>query len=218
MPAQNPSDSCGETVCNINRTNEEQCAGVDISRGHTEDETVVYDIDTDIDSDNETTISDGEKTKMSEKCISENKQDVNLSCLSEENETNKIATLTETNDNTSEYIPLESSLENNNASHNSMDYLPCNNSNEDYVPCEKCNKRLLVWDIPEHMDFHFAEELQKSIAGANPIPLGGSATLGVTSSINTGKRKSTSQVSSKVKKKSKTQDNKNTLHTFFSKK
>ncbi|KAL2791897.1 DNA polymerase eta isoform 2 [Daubentonia madagascariensis] len=33
---------------------------------------------------------------------------------------------------------------------------------EDQVPCEKCGSLLPVWEMPEHMDYHFALELQKS--------------------------------------------------------
>ncbi|XP_077018001.1 DNA polymerase eta isoform X2 [Tamandua tetradactyla] len=33
---------------------------------------------------------------------------------------------------------------------------------EDQVPCEKCGSMVLVWEMPEHMDYHFALELQKS--------------------------------------------------------
>ncbi|KAM4835292.1 DNA polymerase eta isoform 1-T2 [Thomomys bottae] len=33
---------------------------------------------------------------------------------------------------------------------------------EDQIPCEKCGSSVLVWEMPEHMDYHFALELQKS--------------------------------------------------------
>ncbi|XP_035151606.1 DNA polymerase eta isoform X3 [Callithrix jacchus] len=33
---------------------------------------------------------------------------------------------------------------------------------EDQVPCEKCGSMVPVWEMPEHMDYHFALELQKS--------------------------------------------------------
>ncbi|XP_012496325.1 PREDICTED: DNA polymerase eta isoform X2 [Propithecus coquereli] len=40
---------------------------------------------------------------------------------------------------------------------------------EDQVPCEKCRSLLPVWDMPEHMDYHFALELQKSfLQPSNP--------------------------------------------------
>ncbi|XP_004605878.1 DNA polymerase eta isoform X1 [Sorex araneus] len=33
---------------------------------------------------------------------------------------------------------------------------------EDQVPCEKCGALIPVWEMPEHADYHFAVELQKS--------------------------------------------------------
>lgn len=33
---------------------------------------------------------------------------------------------------------------------------------EDQVLCEKCDSLVPVWDMPEHLDYHFALELQKS--------------------------------------------------------
>ncbi|XP_045657268.1 DNA polymerase eta isoform X2 [Ursus americanus] len=33
---------------------------------------------------------------------------------------------------------------------------------EDKVPCEKCGSLVPVWEMPEHTDYHFALELQKS--------------------------------------------------------
>lgn len=37
--------------------------------------------------------------------------------------------------------------------------LPVIVENEDYIECEKCKKKILVWDMPEHTDYHFALEL-----------------------------------------------------------
>ncbi|XP_018411223.1 PREDICTED: DNA polymerase eta [Nanorana parkeri] len=39
---------------------------------------------------------------------------------------------------------------------------------EDMMSCEKCHQQVLVWDIPEHMDYHFAQELQDSFSVPNP--------------------------------------------------
>nr|XP_025746243.1 DNA polymerase eta isoform X3 [Callorhinus ursinus] len=38
---------------------------------------------------------------------------------------------------------------------------------EDQVPCEKCGSLVPVWEMPEHMDYHFALELQKSFLQAH---------------------------------------------------
>ncbi|KAH3851920.1 hypothetical protein DPMN_094407 [Dreissena polymorpha] len=34
---------------------------------------------------------------------------------------------------------------------------------EDYLECEKCHKMMTVWEMPEHMDFHFALQLQEDM-------------------------------------------------------
>ncbi|XP_063774862.1 DNA polymerase eta [Pseudophryne corroboree] len=39
---------------------------------------------------------------------------------------------------------------------------------EDLVNCEKCHQMILVWDLPEHMDYHFAQELQDSFSTPSP--------------------------------------------------
>ena len=42
--------------------------------------------------------------------------------------------------------------------------IPSNYASEnDVMSCEKCGKRILVWDLPEHVDFHYAKELQDSM-------------------------------------------------------
>ena len=34
---------------------------------------------------------------------------------------------------------------------------------EDFVLCNKCGKRILIWDLPEHNDFHFAQDLSHDL-------------------------------------------------------
>ena len=80
-------------------------------------------------------------------------------------------------------------------------------SPEDYLPCEKCRKPIAVWDMPEHMDFHFAMDLQKDI---NTL-----TSPSVTS--HTGKRKSVGS-DSRNSKKIKTSSSQGKLDSFFSRK
>ncbi|XP_048203661.1 DNA polymerase eta isoform X3 [Perognathus longimembris pacificus] len=47
---------------------------------------------------------------------------------------------------------------------------------EDQVPCGKCGSPILAWEMPEHMDYHFALELQKSFSEScfsrpQPVPI-----------------------------------------------
>ncbi|CAL1577475.1 unnamed protein product [Knipowitschia caucasica] len=37
---------------------------------------------------------------------------------------------------------------------------------EDLCRCEKCGKEVVVWEMPEHIDFHFAMELQSSFSAS----------------------------------------------------
>ena len=47
---------------------------------------------------------------------------------------------------------------------NVSEHSPSNYSAEDYVKCEKCGKMVVVWEMPEHADYHFALELQKQVS------------------------------------------------------
>ncbi|XP_007545335.1 DNA polymerase eta isoform X2 [Poecilia formosa] len=37
---------------------------------------------------------------------------------------------------------------------------------EDLITCERCGKEVLVWELPEHNDFHFALDLQTSLSSS----------------------------------------------------
>ena len=78
---------------------------------------------------------------------------------------------------------------------------------EDYLPCEKCGKPFAVWDMPEHMDFHFAMDLQKDINAVTSQVL----------SSNTGKRKSVGS-DNRGSKKTKISPSQGKLDAFFSRK
>nr|XP_033792502.1 DNA polymerase eta [Geotrypetes seraphini] len=67
-------------------------------------------------------------------------------------------------------IQTISSVENSDAHTEveSSEYLPAVDTGscplEDLVQCEKCGQKVVVWELPEHMDFHFALELQQSFS------------------------------------------------------
>lgn len=82
-----------------------------------------------------------------------------------------------------------------------------NDQIEDMTSCEKCGKYMLVWELPEHMDFHLAQDIQKELRQED-------AQINRTSS----KRKSDVISPEKSKKKSKIVENVKTLTNFFSKK
>ncbi|XP_027694205.1 DNA polymerase eta isoform X2 [Vombatus ursinus] len=58
---------------------------------------------------------------------------------------------------------LDSSLDNTGKVATSVPAFP---DAEDQLCCEKCGSLILVWEMPEHMDYHFAVELQSSFFGS----------------------------------------------------
>ncbi|XP_038046639.1 DNA polymerase eta-like [Patiria miniata] len=99
----------------------------------------------------------------------------------------------------------------------------------DMIVCDKCNKSVSPWDYPEHLDYHFAVELQAEMRvatasaassqrspthntlGQNPSGPGKGGAGGV-------KRRSKSPRSSEGSKKPKTKAASGTLHSFFKQK
>ncbi|XP_061600893.1 DNA polymerase eta isoform X2 [Cololabis saira] len=49
---------------------------------------------------------------------------------------------------------------------------------EDILSCERCGEEVLVWEMPEHNDYHFALDLQKSLSSSTA-----STTLSCSSSV-----------------------------------
>ncbi|KAH3851918.1 hypothetical protein DPMN_094405 [Dreissena polymorpha] len=78
---------------------------------------------------------------------------------------------------------------------------------EDYLECEKCHKMVTVWEMPEHMDFHYALQLQEDMN----VPL-----MGNSVAMTSVKRKSL-QGSQKSSKKMKVCSSQGKLDSFFSK-
>ena len=79
----------------------------------------------------------------------------------------------------------------------------------DMMPCEKCGKAVSAWDLPEHLDFHFAQELQRQQNQIVTTPI-----------VKKGKRKSeeTSATSSTKKTKLSASTSSPSLYQFFNKK
>ncbi|KAK1905003.1 DNA polymerase eta [Dissostichus eleginoides] len=45
---------------------------------------------------------------------------------------------------------------------------PFNVAKEDLMNCERCGQEVSVWEMPEHNDYHFALDLQKSLSSSAP--------------------------------------------------
>ncbi|KAK3593446.1 hypothetical protein CHS0354_020211 [Potamilus streckersoni] len=90
-------------------------------------------------------------------------------------------------------------------------------TNDDYLPCENCGELVLIWEMPEHLDFHFAMKLQNDINTPSHNIL---APFVSSTPISGGKRKLSSAVSSTgSSKKVRTSEMKPTkLDMFFIKK
>lgn len=85
---------------------------------------------------------------------------------------------------------------------------------EDLVQCEKCSEKVVVWELPEHMDFHFALDLQNSFS----VPSSSSITAPPSPALSSpvrGKSKGKSTPSSSAKRPK--HDTNMTLDSFFKK-
>ncbi|XP_059172551.1 DNA polymerase eta-like [Physella acuta] len=90
------------------------------------------------------------------------------------------------------------------------------NDSEDYIECDKCGQIISMWELPEHNDFHFAQELQNQ----SDHSAGGSTQVARSSIEQKVKRKFTSPTkeSKRGRKKKKSLDkNIQPLTAFFSK-
>ncbi|XP_043993281.1 DNA polymerase eta [Gambusia affinis] len=102
---------------------------------------------------------------------------------------------------------------------------------EDLTTCERCGKEVLVWEMPEHNDFHFALDLQNSLSSsinsaantsssttsfssnASPVPLG----AGGTAQSTRGKTKTRGPTGPAPKRQRSQGGSMGTLDSFFKK-
>ncbi|KAK7901857.1 hypothetical protein WMY93_018626 [Mugilogobius chulae] len=97
--------------------------------------------------------------------------------------------------------------------------VPAKVDKEDLCQCEKCEKDVLVWEMPEHMDFHFAMELQSSFSSSVRPPPASSLSVPQTNQklgSAAGKTKSKSQ-SGPQAKRPRSGGSTGTLDAFFKK-
>ena len=75
---------------------------------------------------------------------------------------NDLSTNTNTTSNMTSYKQTSVGM----TSNKTFDQTPVettSNVESDMMECEKCKKRILVWEFPEHADFHYAKEVQDSM-------------------------------------------------------
>ncbi|KAK1170948.1 DNA polymerase eta [Acipenser oxyrinchus oxyrinchus] len=104
----------------------------------------------------------------------------------------------------------------------SGDLLSNKASSEDLVWCERCGKNILVWEMPEHTDYHFALDLQSSFSSTSsgtsstdPSRTPSTAAAAAASAtLSRGKSKS-KNTAAPAPKKLKSQGTNKTLDSFF---
>ncbi len=94
---------------------------------------------------------------------------------------------------------------------------------EDLLTCERCGQEVLVWEMPEHTDYHFALDLQNSLSSSTNAattppsssltPLREGATA--TAQPSRGKAKSRGQSGPQPKRQRSQVGNTGTLDSFF---
>lgn len=94
---------------------------------------------------------------------------------------------------------------------------PPNVASEDLIKCEHCGKEVLVWEMPEHTDYHFALELQKSLSASTTSgnSTGSSSPVGGVAQSYKGKTKSRAQSGPQSKKARNHSGGAGTLDSFF---
>ncbi|XP_068183757.1 DNA polymerase eta isoform X2 [Antennarius striatus] len=93
---------------------------------------------------------------------------------------------------------------------------PCVDSEEDLFNCEQCGQKVLVWEMPEHNDYHFAMDLQNSLSASSPAvnSLSSKTNTGFTSALR-GKTKTRGQPGPQSKRHRSQGGSTGTLDSFF---
>lgn len=95
-------------------------------------------------------------------------------------------------------------------------HLP-NVASEDLLKCERCGKEVLVWEMPEHTDYHFALDLQKSLSASTTSgnSTSSSSPAAAVGQAHRGKTKSKGQSGPQSKKARNHSGSAGTLDSFF---
>ncbi|XP_034755062.1 DNA polymerase eta [Etheostoma cragini] len=107
---------------------------------------------------------------------------------------------------------------------------PSSVAREDLLNCDRCGEEVLVWEMPEHNDYHFALDLQKSLSSSTgSAPISSSSTISSSSSSSNvsltprrphssrGKAKNKGQTGPQPKRHRSQGGSMGTLDSFFKK-
>lgn len=92
-------------------------------------------------------------------------------------------------------------------------------SKEDFHTCERCGQEVLMWEMPEHTDYHYALDLQNSLSSSSSLSSSPSFSASVkaeAASFLRGKSRPKTQAGPQAKR-SRPMDRSTTLHSFFKK-
>ncbi|KAG7462902.1 hypothetical protein MATL_G00189640 [Megalops atlanticus] len=97
-------------------------------------------------------------------------------------------------------------------------HLPPECASSDVLHCERCGQEVSAWEMPEHTDYHFALDLQKSFSSSSssldPRPTPNPPLTAGTPHSSHGKTKPKSQAGPQPKR-AKSQGSSSTLDSFF---
>ncbi|KAI5611594.1 DNA polymerase eta [Silurus asotus] len=90
--------------------------------------------------------------------------------------------------------------------------------NEDFHTCERCGQEVLMWEMPEHNDFHYALDLQNSLSSSSSTSSSSSFSAPVMDTASSSREKSRPKTQSGPQaKRARSLDNSITLDSFFKK-
>lgn len=89
-------------------------------------------------------------------------------------------------------------------------------SREDFHTCERCGQEVLMWEMPEHADYHYALDLQNSLSSSSSSSSFPASVVNETASSSRGKSRPKTQAGPQAKR-ARPMDNSTTLHSFFKK-
>ncbi|XP_054455912.1 DNA polymerase eta isoform X2 [Anoplopoma fimbria] len=96
---------------------------------------------------------------------------------------------------------------------------PSSVAREDLVNCERCGQEVSVWEMPEHNDYHFALDLQKSLSSStSSAPISSSSNVSLTpqsAQTSRGKTKTRGQSGPQPKRQRSQGGGAGTLDSFF---
>uniref|UniRef100_A0A4W4F1J1 DNA polymerase eta n=1 Tax=Electrophorus electricus TaxID=8005 RepID=A0A4W4F1J1_ELEEL len=97
-----------------------------------------------------------------------------------------------------------------------LEHSDSEHAGDDHCTCERCGQKVLMWEMPEHMDYHFALDLQNSFSSFSSSFSNTGPLRAGTPKSSRGKGRSKAQVGPQAKK-ARAMESTATLDSFFKK-